>query len=203
MNPDHLDILMKSLLYHISFYPHVLLAKSTWIPLDYPIIQNSWRIAICTSPWMPPQCCCCGWLLWSPLHLIMGSSIHNKWDLIDKHRDLHNQPKMPPQTQWSHWAMLQQLWGSYAKLRRNDAKLRRNYAKLRRHCCAKIRRNYATRHYLIDLAGEFRKKTWLSKLHVNPRTTTRATTFGRTGPKYYQLVSVCIEISESKFLTRM
>ena len=34
----------------------------------------------------------------------------------------------PQQTQWSHWAMLQQLWGSYAKLRRNYAKLRCNYA---------------------------------------------------------------------------
>ena len=73
----------------------------------------------------------------------------------------------PQQTQWSHWAMLQQLWGSYDKLRRNYAKLRRDYAKLRRHCCAKIRRNYATSHYLIDLTGEFWKKCGCPNLHVN------------------------------------
>ena len=34
----------------------------------------------------------------------------------------------PQQTQWSHWAMLQQLWGSYAKLRRNYAAITPNYA---------------------------------------------------------------------------
>ena len=73
--------------------------------------------------------------------------------------------------------MLQQLFGRYAKLRRN-------YAKLRRHCCAKIRRNYATNHYWIDLTGEVRKKRGCPNLHVNPRTA-RATTFGRTSSKYY------------------
>jgi len=83
--------------------------------------------------------------------------------------------------------MLQQLCGSYAKLRRNYAKLR----------CS-----YATSHYLIDLTGEVGKKCGYPNSHVNPKTT-RATTFGWTSPKYYQLVSVCIEISESKFLTRM
>ena len=53
--------------------------------------------------------------------------------------------------------MLQQLFGRYAELRRN-------YAKLRRHGCAKIRRNYTTNHYWIDLTGEGSKKAWLSKL---------------------------------------
>ena len=74
----------------------------------------------------------------------------------------------PQQTQWSHWAMLQQLWGSYAKLRRNYAKLRCNYAKLRRHCCTKIRRNYATSHYLIDLTGEFRKNVAVQTCKLIP-----------------------------------
>ena len=37
----------------------------------------------------------------------------------------------PQQTQWSHWAMLQQLWGSYAKLRRNSPQLRKITPQLR------------------------------------------------------------------------